>query len=149
MSQNDPSPHSSELPPPRSWIDLSDAFLVRVASNSSDEKAQLDLRGLAELAPSLESQVVVQLQHPPWQTSDVVSILSRLQQRQLVIVIDDLSAFATGLASLALETGYDTFVVCHGLDAAPRSAVSRLEMIGAVVLEFEQFADECRLVSGV
>lgn len=135
------------LPPPKSWVELTDACVVRISSSGSFEAAQSELQQLVDLAPTLNSKIVQQNTRAPWNAPEVVSLFQECTFRQLVIVSDEISTFLVGLASLALESGYDTFAVIHNLDKAPQSASMRLEMIGAKIVDFERFLEECRIAT--
>jgi len=80
---------------------------------------------------------------PPWNQPGIVELVNARAWRQFVILCDDVSSFIVTLAMMALEQGYDVYVVCHRINSDDTFSASRLEKAGATLLLFDRFFDEC------
>lgn len=133
--------------PPLNTIKLDDAGLVRI-SPSEDEAAADAPHMLERLRPfanaaGAEIRIVADKGAPPWDQEEIVEIIRSRRWSQFIILCDDASPFADTLAMMALEQGYEVFVVFHRIGDDSAFSVSRLERAGATLMLFDRFLAEC------
>ncbi|MEL6360479.1 MAG: hypothetical protein AAFR21_05295 [Pseudomonadota bacterium] len=77
----------------------------------------------------MREEIVLQLQDP--------------KSRQVVVICDSISNFSAGLAVMALEIGYDTFLVCPSINNTPMDVFTRLATMGVKLVSCDRFLEEC------
>ncbi len=132
--------------PPRNIVTLADATVVRVAPRAESGAESSDpLQGL----PSLLEQAGVDMAQfeesaaGPWTNPDLAALIDARERRQFVLLCADASPFVVSLSYMALEVGYNTFVVCSDVGKADALALPRLQQAGAIVMGWEHFLNEC------
>jgi hypothetical protein len=129
--------------PPRNWIDPSSAFIVKIApEGDGDEKAIAVPSALLNAAAHVASPATT----PPWQCEKLVSFFESQTGRQCVVLTKTASAFATAVAIMGLENGFDTFLVASDFDATSQDLIGRLQQTGARLYSLARFVEECALV---
>ncbi|MEQ3629582.1 MAG: hypothetical protein ABNH49_13070 [Hyphomonas sp.] len=127
--------------PPQNWIDPSSAFVVRIMPGDDDEGADMSVPPALCDAPAHMAEA----QGAPWRNETLVSFMRSQTCRQCVVLSHTASAFATGLAVMGLEYGFDTFFVIADLDVLSRDLFTRLQQTGARLFSAARFAQECAL----
>ena len=137
--------------PPRNIVTLADSVVVRIAPKPEGGGKSSDrLQGL----PSLLEQAGVDMAQfeesaaGPWTIPDLAALVDSRERRQFVLLCADASPFVVSLSYMALEIGYNTFVVCSDVGKADALALSRLQQAGAIVMGWEHFLGECASTAG-
>ena len=137
--------------PPLNTIRLDDATLVRIRPSQAVPKGDAP-HMLERLQPfaakaNAEIHIITDKGAPPWDQQEIVTLVNARTFSQFIILCDDASPFADTLAMMALEQGYETYVVYHRIGDDAAFSVSRLEKAGATLLLFERFLAECAYVA--
>lgn len=132
---------------PLNIIRLDDAGLVRISPSGnaveSDAPHMLERLRPFSNAAGAEIHLIADKGAPPWDQEKVVELVKSRAWSQFIILCDDASPFADTLTMMALEEGYDVYVVYHRMTDDTAFSISRLEKAGATLMMFERFLAEC------
>ena len=130
---------------PQNIIRLSEAGLIRISPPEPTPDAPHLLERLRPFLPDLDAcfHIFTDEGAPPWDQPAIVELVKARAWRQFIILCDNTSSFIVTLAMMALEEGYDVFVVCHRIKGDDAFSVSRLEKSGATLMVFDRFLEEC------
>jgi len=131
--------------PPQNWIDPSSAFVVKVMPAEDENEGHVSIPSALSEAPIH----ITEVHGAPWLSEALVSFMQRQTCRQCVVLSHTASAFATALAVMGLEYGFDTFFVVADLDVMSRDLFARVQQTGARLFSAARFAQECALAGAV
>lgn len=133
--------------PPLNTIRLNDAAIVRIKPSqplpAADAPHMLERLQPFSASANAEIHIVADKGAPPWDQEEIVALVRSRRWSQFIILCDDASPFADTLAMMALEQGYEVFVVFHRIGDDAAFSVSRLEKAGATLMMFDRFITEC------
>jgi len=131
--------------PPLSVVSLHEAGIIRISPGEVAPDAPHFLERLRPLLPKDGANIHLFTDEgaPPWDQPKIVDLIKARAWRQFIILSDNASSFIVTLTMMALEQGYDVFVVCHRCREDDEFSVSRLEKAGATFMLFDRFLEEC------
>lgn len=134
--------------PPLNIVRLNDAGLVRIAP--AEPSLPDPLHNIEDLRPFLEKagasiHVTGDKGDAPWAQSVLVDLVKARAWSQFIILCEALSPFTVSLALMALEEGYEVYIVCLRVRDEDALTISRLEKANATCMVFDQFLEECAL----
>lgn len=129
---------------PLNIIRLDDAVIVRITPDHVAPDAPHLLERLRPFLPKPDAGLHFFSDEgaPPWNNNKLAELVENRACRQFIILADDTSSYIVSLAIMAIEAGYNVFVVCGGGEDDAFS-ISRLENAGATFLLFDRFLEEC------
>lgn len=132
--------------PPLNMIRLHEAGIIRIspAQVAPDAPHLLERLHPYLTKPDTDIHLFTDEGAPPRNQPGIVELVNARAWRQFIILCDDVSSFIVTLAMMALEQGYDVYVVCHRINNDDAFSTSRLEKAGATLLLFDRFLEERR-----
>ncbi len=131
--------------PPLSVVNLHEAGIIRISPETVAPDAPHLLERLHSLLPENADNIHLFTDKgaPPWDQPEIVDVIKARAWRQFIILSDVTSSFIVTLAMMALEQGYDVYVVCDRCVEDDEFSISRLEKAGATFMLFDRFLEEC------
>jgi len=102
--------------------------------------------GLAELTDILGSCTVIkQAELPPWEDLEINRIFDSFSSKQVMVVIDKLSSFEMALAMMALQRGFEVFLVMNHPEDEASTRLKRLQQMGVLAVSVKEAVEELHL----
>lgn len=129
---------------PRSWIRFDDATFLVLCKPKNQSAALSRMIEFIKIQ-SKELHHIDNRDVPPWRNDDLRRLLDQNNKSQFIVIDKKLSSHTVAIATIALETGYDTFLVFSNAEELSDIAARRIQLSGIRLFTVGQFADQCEL----